>query len=121
MRIQQLHPEDDAIVALETLRAGETVTLDGRSWTLRADVPLKHKFAARDFGAGELVKMYGTVVGRTRRAVAAGELLSQENVAHATAQAEARTTNFHWQPPDVARWVGRTFDSYRRADGRRGT
>ena len=25
MRIQQLHPDDDAIVALETLRAGETV------------------------------------------------------------------------------------------------
>jgi altronate hydrolase len=121
MHIQQLHPDDDAIVALETLRAGETVVLGGRSWTLRTDVPLKHKFAAQDFSAGELVKMYGTVVGRTRRAVLAGELLSQENLAHATAQAEARTTAFHWQPPDVARWAGRTFDGYRREDGRCGT
>jgi len=45
MQIQQLHPDDDAIVALQALRAGETVALDGRSWTLKTDVPVKHKFA----------------------------------------------------------------------------
>ena len=121
MRIQQLHPDDDAIVALQSLRAGETVAIGDRTWKLATDVPPKHKFAARDFGTGELVKMYGTVVGRTRRAVACGELLSQENLAHATARPEARTVNFRWQPPDVSRWQGRTFDGYRRADGRCGT
>ena len=121
MLIQRLHPDDDAIVALRNLRAGETVSLDGRGWKLRADIPAKHKFASRDFAEGELVKMYGTVVGRTRCAVACGELLSQGNVAHAVAPAAVSGTGFHWSPPDVARWRGRTFDGYRRADGRCGT
>ena len=121
MLIQRLHPDDDAIVALRNLRAGETVTLDGRQWKLRADIPAKHKFAARDFAEGEFVKMYGTVVGRTRSAVACGELLSQGNVAHAVAPAAVSGSGFRWTPPDVTRWAGRTFDGFRRADGRCGT
>ena len=121
MLIQRLHPDDDAIVALRNLRAGETVSLEGRGWKLRADIPAKHKFAARDFAAGDLVKMYGTVVGKTRSAIACGELLSQGNVAHAVAPAAVSGVGFHWSPPDVARWRGRTFDGYRRADGRCGT
>jgi altronate hydrolase len=121
MLIQRLHPDDDAIVALRNLRAGETVSLDDRQWKLRTDIPAKHKFAARDFAADELVKMYGTVVGKTRSAIACGELLSQGNVAHAVAPAAVSGSGFHWSPPDVTRWAGRTFDGYRRADGRCGT
>ena len=121
MLIQRLHPDDDAIVALQNLRTGETAALDGQSWTLRSDVAAKHKFAARDFAAGDLLKMYGTIAGRTLRAVAAGELLSRENVTHATASPVARATDFRWQPPDVSRWRGRTFDGFRRADKRCGT
>ena len=121
MLIQRLHPDDDAIVALRNLRAGDTAALDGRTWTLRSDVAAKHKFAACDFAAGDLVKMYGTIAGRTLCAVAAGELLSRENVTHATASPVARATDFRWQPPDVSRWRWRTFDGFRRADGRCGT
>jgi len=121
MPIQRLHPDDDAIVALRTLRAGESVSLEGRQWTLRTDIPAKHKFAARDFAAGELVKMYGTVVGKTRSAIGSGDLLSQENVAHAVAPVAVRASGFKWTPPDVTRWAGRMFDGYRRADGRCGT
>jgi altronate hydrolase len=65
--------------------------------------------------------MYGTIAGRARRPIGVGELLSQENVAHAIAEARVRAADFHWQPPDVARWKGGTFDGYRRADGRCGT
>ena len=121
MLIQRLHPDDDAIVALRNLRAGESVSLDGHPWTLRSDVAAKHKFAARDFAGGDVVKMYGTIAGRTVRPIAAGELLSRENVTHATASPVARATGYRWQPPDVTRWRGRTFDGFRRADGRCGT
>ena len=121
MLIQRLHPDDDAIVALRNLRKGETASLDGQSWTLRSDVAAKHKFAARDFAEGDVVKMYGTIAGRTLRAIAAGELLSRENVTHATASPVARASDYRWQPPDVSGWRGRTFDGFRRADGRCGT
>jgi altronate hydrolase len=121
MLIQRLHSRDDAIVALRPLRTGETVTLDGVSWTLRDPIDAKHKFAARDFRTAESITMYGVVIGRAKRDILAGEWLSQENVAHAAGEPVVRETNFHWNPPDVSRWKGRTFDGYRRKNGRCGT
>ena len=121
MRIQRLHPKDDAIVALQGLQPGETVSLGGTSWTLRAGIPAKHKFAGRDFAEGDVVTMYGTVIGRTKRAIQSGEWLSQENVAHAVAEVKAGSGEFHWSPPDVSRWAKRSFQGFRRPNGRFGT
>jgi altronate hydrolase len=121
MLIQRLHSRDDAVVALRPLRAGETVTLDGVSWTLRDAIDAKHKFAARDIQTAESITMYGVVIGRAKRDILAGEWLSQENVAHAAGEAVVRAMNFHWTQPDVSPWKGRTFDGYRRKNGRCGT
>src|SRR5262245_15925697 len=73
--ILRIHPADDLIVALRPLKAGDSLRLDGKAWTLREDIGAKHKFAARDFAVGELVKMYGVTVGRTTQAVSAGALV----------------------------------------------
>ncbi len=121
MRIQRLHPKDDAIVALQGLQPGETVSLKEGSWTLRDMIPAKHKFAGRDFSAGDVVTMYGTVIGRTKRAIRAGEWLSQENVVHAVADVTASAGQFRWSPPDVSRWKDRSFQGFRRPNGGFGT
>jgi altronate hydrolase len=121
MLIQRLHPDDDALVALRTLHAGQEVALGKKRWLLSEDIPAKHKFAGRDFSPGERVTMYGATIGRATREIPAGTLLSQKNVAHEAEQPAVRDAAFHWQPPDVSRWAGRTWDGYRRADGRCGT
>ena len=115
--IQLLDPSDNAIVALRPLAAGET--FDGV--TLITDVPAKHKFAAVPLPSGSTVRMYGTIAGRTTRDVERGEVLTRENTTHAVAPPEIRGYVSHWNAPDVSRWKGRTFDGYRRADGRCGT
>ncbi len=37
--ILQVHPADDAIVALSDLAAGAALSLNGRAWTLREKIP----------------------------------------------------------------------------------
>ncbi len=115
--IQLLDPSDNAIVALRPLASGEM--FDGI--TLVTAVPAKHKFAAVPLPAGSAVRMYGTIAGRTTRDVKRGEVLTRENTTHAVAAPEIRGYVSEWNPPDVSRWKGRTFDGYRRADGRCGT
>jgi altronate hydrolase len=119
--VQRIHPADDVIVALRDLDAGRRVSIDGASWKLAERIPCKHKFAARDFGAGEPVTMFGVTVGRTRMAVKAGALVSTGNVVHETAACAGKRFDKPWTAPDASRWRGRTFDGFRRPDGPAGT
>lgn len=119
--ILQIHPADDLIVALRPLKAGDAVRLNGTTWTLCDDIGAKHKFAARDFAAGELVKMYGVTVGRTTQAIAAGALVHTHNLQHATDAFGGKQRDLGWSPPDVSPWRNRTFAGYKRREGRSGT
>lgn len=119
--IQQIHPKDDAIVALQTLQLGQQVAAEGKAWTVRQEIPAKHKFAARDFKDGEKVTMYGVTVGRTRGAVAEGALLTTENLVHAADPFVPESAQTGWNAPDVQLWHQRTFNGYKRSDGQAGT
>jgi altronate hydrolase len=121
-RILQIHPLDNAIVALDNLMAGETVHLNGHSWTLVSDIQAKHKFAAEPLNAGDDVRMYGVLVGKAQSQIPAGGLLSTANIRHATVgytlQEEAKKP---WIAPDVSAWKTREFMGYHRPDGSVGT
>jgi altronate hydrolase len=67
--ILQIHPADDAIVALRTLTAGTKVSQDSQTWSLVESIPAKQKFAARDFAIGDVITMYGVKVGRATQAI----------------------------------------------------
>lgn len=118
---QRIHPLDNVIVALRPLRAGNEVSVDSRSWTVVNDVPAKQKFAAQDFAVGDRLTMYGVTVGRATRAIPAGSLLSQGNVAHDTDAFAGKQRDYAWTAPDVSRWQGRTFAGFKRPDGPAGT
>lgn len=119
--ILRIHPADNVIVALRDLPAGSQLGLDHETWTLREAIPAKHKFAARDFAAGELVTMYGVTVGRTTRSVPVGSWLHTGNLRHESATFSGKTREYHWQAPDVSRWQKRTFQGFRRSHGPSGT
>ena len=119
--ILRVHPDDDLVVALQDLPAGTVVSLGAQRWQLVEAIPAKHKFAARDFVAGELVRMYGVVVGRTRAAVPAGARLTTENLAHAAAEFGGKQREFVWQAPEVSAWRQRSFRGYKRSSGVPGT
>lgn len=117
----RIHPADDLLVALRPLKAGEQVKLDGQSWTLREPVGAKHKFAARDFRAGELATLYGVTVGVATSTIPAGSLVHTHNLKHAANPCHGKQRELPWSPPDVTRWHSATFPGYRRKDTRSGT
>ena len=119
--VLQLDSRDNVLIALSDLQGGERIVFDGQAYTLPKSVPAKHKFAMRSLGVGDDVIMYGVLVGRAAKPIAAGELLTTANIQHQAAAFEEQSGNFHWSAPDVSRWKGKTFQGYRRSDGQVGT
>ena len=120
-KVLKLDPTDNIAVAIVNLPAGDKVGIANRTYTLISDVPVKHKFALRDFAVGDPVVMYGVLVGKACRQIRAGELIGTSNVRHQATGFHAKTKSFSWSAPDVSPWQGRTFSGYHRADGQVGT
>ena len=76
----RLSPPDNVAVALRTLKAGETVALDGSAIVIRKQIPVGHKLAAREIAKGERVIKYSCQIGTAKTEIAAGEALNAQNV-----------------------------------------
>ena len=70
---------------------------------------------------GDNVIMYGTLVGKVQSDIPKGGLMTTENTKHAAGSYVYRGFNYHWKPPDVSKFASRTFNGYKRKDGRVGT
>jgi altronate hydrolase len=121
LSVLQLDSRDNVLIALTDLKAGERVKFGGQNYTPLENVPAKHKFAMRSFGVGDDVIMYGVLVGRAVKPIAAGELLTTSNIHHQAAPFREQSGEYRWAPPDVSRRQHQTFLGYRRSDGQVGT
>lgn len=119
--VLQLDPRDNVLIALDDLRAGETVAFGGRSWTLTTAVPRKHKFVTESRQPGDPILMYGVLVGRAREPIPAGAALTPANLQHDSGSFTAARHPQPWTPPDVSGWAGKQFLGYHRSDGQVGT
>jgi len=120
-RVLQLNPRDNVLVALQNLAQGDSVAFSGHSYALKSNVAAKHKFAICDLSAGDLIVMYGVVVGKAVEPIAKGDALTTRNVRHDASAFHEKSEDHRWTPPDVARWTAKTFRGYRRSDGQVGT
>jgi len=120
-RVLKLDPRDNVLVALSDLARGETIVWAGATQVLRSDVPAKHKLATVDLAAGDEVVMYGVLVGKAVKPIAAGEVVTTGNLRHEASGFHPRAGEFRWSAPDVSRWKHQTFRGYRRSDGQVGT
>jgi altronate hydrolase len=117
----QIHPSDDAIVALQDLPQGHTAQVAGDLIELSDRIPAKHKFAAKDFAKGDLVTQFGVTVGRALEPIVKGGLLTTSNIIHESAEWSGHRGTHEWTPPDTSRWQGATFQGFRRKLGPAGT
>ena len=120
-RILQLDSRDNVLIALTDLNQGEQIEFSGKNYILVSNVPAKHKFATQDLAMGAEVIMYGVLVGKAAKPISRGERLTTSNVQHQASDFRDQSGEYHWEPPDVSRWKGRTFSGYRRPDGQVGT
>src|SRR6267378_1260116 len=120
-RVLQLNPKDNVLVALNDLQKGEQIDFSGRTFTLKTDVPAKHKFGMDDIAPGGPVVMYGVLIGKAVEPIGSGERLTTRNTHHEAAGFQEKTGGYHWAPPDVSRWREKKFLGYVRDDGQVGT
>jgi altronate hydrolase len=103
-KVLQLDSRDNVLIALQDLKQGTIVSIDGVQVTLATDVPAKQKFPTKDLAVGDEVTMYGVLVGKVFRPVRRGELLSTANLSHEAAPYKQRSGEYRWSAPDVSRW-----------------
>lgn len=121
-QVLRIHPDDNVLVALCDLVAGQTVVEHGERIALVTAIPSKHKVAMQDLASGDPIRMYGVLVGRATKPIPRGSALTTDNVRNdATPIDLAAPVARPWRQPDVSRFAIRTFDGYHRADGRVGT
>ncbi|MBO9572185.1 MAG: altronate dehydratase [Chitinophagaceae bacterium] len=120
-KIVHINPRDNVLVALKNLVEGERVEHSGIEYTLKENIPAKHKFFMHDMLAGQEVYMYGVLIGKTTTNVSCGERMTTGNVAHSAQPYTYRKSDYRWQAPDVSKFQSRTFNGYHRNDGRVGT
>ncbi|MEO8766385.1 MAG: altronate dehydratase family protein [Ginsengibacter sp.] len=117
----KIHPDDNVLVALKSLTAGTSLSFEDKELTLSQDIPAKHKFFINSMRAGEDVIMYGALVGKVQYDIPKGGLMTTDNTKHAAGSYAYRGFNYQWHKPDVSNFIGRTFNGYKRKDGRAGT
>ena len=116
-----LRPEDDVAIAKSGLLAG-TVLEDGENrLVVKVDVPPGHKVARRKVPAGATVRRYGQVIGSATSDIEPGDHVHTHNLAFGghdrSYQFGTDVKPVEFYPPERMR----TFDGYKRADGRVGT
>jgi altronate hydrolase len=119
--VLQLDPRDNVFVALTPLAAGTVANFGQTSCPVTQAIPAKHKMALVDLKPGDLVIMYGMVVGEVVEAIPQGGVLTTRNIRHRTGDYSAARQPVSFALPDPSVWSTRTFMGFHRADGQVGT
>ena len=112
----KIHPSDLVAVALTPLASGSALQVDGQSVTLLEDIPQGHKFALSPIPAGSPVIKYGAPIGVAKEDIPAGGWVHVHNVK--TGLGDVLDYTYQPQGSSLAPTGERTFQGYRRADGR---
>ena len=123
--VLQLDARGNVVVALVTLEPGTLVQFGPASSAVSCmatqRLPAKHKMALVDLKPGELIFLYGMVVGEVVEPIGRGGVLTTRNVHHRAGTYSATRTPASVVAPDTSRWGGQVFRGYHRADGQVGT
>jgi len=122
-KVLRIHGKDNVLVALTDLKKGMKVAFENVTYELQNDIAAKHKFVTENLSKDEKVYMYGVLVGKAKKEILKGGLISTTNLEHdtetyGTDSSEAQTV---WNAPDISKFTNKTFDGYHRADGKVGT
>ncbi|MGC3971355.1 MAG: UxaA family hydrolase [Pirellulales bacterium] len=114
-----LYPVDNVCVAVQTLTAGQSLTVGGRTFAVEGLVKMGHKLAVAPIAKGAPIVKYGETIGFAAEAIEPGQWVHTHNV---LAPLFERQYEYCTEiPPEPTPITDRTFQGYRRADGRAGT
>lgn len=76
----KINPDDNVIVAIDAIPAGEKLSVDNTEFIVLDDVPAGHKIALQDFAADDNIIKYGSPIGHAREAIKQGALVNEKNI-----------------------------------------
>ncbi len=117
-KLLRITPRDMVAVALEPLKAGDTVPYGSGEVTLLEDLPMGHKVALRDISRGEPVIKYGYPIGQAIADIPCGAHVHTHNLKTLL----SGELEYTWNPvePPKKTLPPRTFMGYPRTDRRPG-
>lgn len=118
MKCIKIHNSDSVAVAVEPLKAGETVTVNGQPITLLNDIPAGHKFALKDISEGENTIKYAYPIGHAKAGIKRGEHIHTHN----TKSNLVGVLDYEYIPNfnEVEKQEHLTFKGYKRPNGKVG-
>ena len=118
MKCIKIHNTDSVVVAVEALKSGETVTVDGTNITLISDIPAGHKFALKDINKGENIIKYAYPIGHAKCDIKRGEHIHTHN----TKSNLSGVLDYEYTPnfKEVESRDTLNFMGYKRPDGKVG-
>ncbi|MDR1226091.1 MAG: altronate dehydratase family protein [Prevotellaceae bacterium] len=76
----KINSADNVAVAIAPLSSGKQLAANGVNITLKADIPMGHKFALKDLKNGENIIKYGYAIGHAIADIAQGSLVNEKNI-----------------------------------------
>lgn len=80
MKTIRINPADNVAVAIEPLRAGEKISIDGQVITLNNDVPAGHKILLTHLKQGDNIIKYGYPIGHLTEDHKQGDYICHEHI-----------------------------------------
>lgn len=114
----KIHENDNVIVALREIKAGEAVPVADGTVTACETIPAGHKMAIRDIAAGAEVVKYGFRIGNAKEDIRAGQWVHVHNVK--TALGDLLEYTYEPVHADVAKTENATFMGFQRPNGKVG-
>ncbi len=119
MQCVVINPREDVVaVALEDLKAGQTVKTAQGNVTLKDDITRGHKFALYDLNEGDQIIKYGYSIGHATCPIQKGQHVHSQNVK--TNLSGTKDYTYNRVEKTELKKVERTFEGYVRADGQVG-
>lgn len=75
-----LHPDDNIVVCVAHIYAGDEISIDATSVKMPQDLEVGHKLARRDLAVGDKIYRYGAPIGSMTQAAAMGEHVHMHNM-----------------------------------------
>lgn len=75
-----LHPNDNILVCVAHIYAGDLIEIDGQAVSLNHDIEVGHKLARRALNVGDKIYRYGAPIGSMTQPAAIGEHVHMHNM-----------------------------------------
>ena len=76
----KLHPDDNVVVLLRQVKAGDYIVIGNQRVIVRTGIALGHKIAERPINPGEQIVKYGVPIGTATAPIDIGEHVHVHNV-----------------------------------------